>query len=82
VLSIKNRYEEFKGNSIFDKKWLLKNSDKIFFKATEFKNHPCTKIMLDDFFPILKRDARKMFEFNVNAYYCEVYEYENVPAAY
>ncbi|MDP8217045.1 MAG: hypothetical protein P9L98_07035 [Candidatus Kaelpia imicola] len=82
ILFIEDGSQDLGGDRLFDKDWILKRDEELFPRIEEFKNHPVTAELLDEFFPLLKERAQKMFDFDIAIYHCEAYEYENVPTSY
>ncbi|MDP8254015.1 MAG: glycosyltransferase family 39 protein [Candidatus Kaelpia aquatica] len=82
ILFIEYRNREPGGDTLFDKDWIFKKREGLFLRKDDFEDHPITAELLDEFSQLLKERAKKMFDFDVAAYHCKVYEYENVSAAY
>jgi len=82
VLYINDRSRKLEIDRLFDKRWLLENAERLVLHIDNFKDDPAANKLLDDFFPLLRRDAIKISDFNLDDYHCIIYEYENVPATY
>ncbi len=82
ILFIENKSRDLGVDNFFDKECVLKIEDDLSIRMKMSGEDPEVIELLNHFFPILEKESKKLFDFNSDNYYCEVYEYENIPTAY